>query len=57
MIVMKKIFNAVKMVGEIRDKSYVLTRRMTNKAIIDFYCEKSKAFHAKPARGKTAKAH
>ncbi len=39
---MKKTFDAVKMVREIRDKMYKRTKRMTFKEKIAFYRQKSK---------------
>ncbi len=43
---MKKKFDAVQMVREIRDNLYKETKRMTSKERIDFYRQKSKEFYA-----------
>ena len=43
---MKKTFDAVKMVREIRDRLYNQTKRMTFKEKIEFYRQKSRKFQA-----------
>ena len=42
---MKKTFDAVKMVRDIRDKLYKKTRNMTDKEKIDFYRKRAAEFH------------
>ena len=43
---MKKKFDAVKMVREIRDNLHKETKRMSSKQKIDFYRQKAKQFYA-----------
>ena len=43
---MKKRFDAVKMVREIRNNLYEKTKRMTSKERIDFYRQEAKEFYA-----------
>ncbi len=43
---MKKKFDAVQMVREIRDNLHKETKRMSSKERIDFYRQKAKAFYA-----------
>jgi len=42
---MKKKFDAVQMVREIRDNLYKETKRMTTKERIDFYRQQAKEFY------------
>jgi len=42
---MKKIFDAVKMVREIRDRMYKQTKRMTFAEKMEFYRKKSQQLH------------
>ena len=43
---MKKTFDAVKMVRDIRDKLYQQTKGMTRKQVIEFYHKESAKFRA-----------
>ena len=49
---MKKTFDAVKMVREIRDRMYKQTKRMTFTEKMEFYREKSQRLHAELDRKK-----
>ena len=49
---MKKTFDAVKMVRDIRDKLHNQTKRMTTKEVIEFYHQKATELHAELDRKK-----
>ena len=49
---MKKTFDAVKMVREIRDKMYIKTKRMTFIEKMEFYRQQSQQLHAELDRKK-----
>ena len=55
---MKKTFDAVKMVRDIRDKLHRQTKRMTPKQVIEFYRGESARFRMELGNGKKLiKAH
>lgn len=47
---MKKTFDAVKMVRDIRDKMYQKTKRMSSQELIQYYRESAKRVHARRSK-------